>query len=66
MLEGTLSGVRMELAATQAANATLSQENAHLENHLRCAKFGAENIGDDDAKTPVCQHSPCLSHYLIC
>ena len=41
----------MELAATQAANATLSQENAHLENQLRCAKFGAENIQDDDAKT---------------
>ena len=51
MLERTLSGVRMELAATQAANATLSQENAHLENQLRCAKFGAENIQDDDAKT---------------
>ena len=41
----------MELAATQAANATLSQENAHLENQLRCAKFGAENIRDDDDKT---------------
>ena len=51
MLERTLSGVRMELAATQAANATLSQENAHLENQLRCAKFGAENIRDDDDKT---------------
>ena len=51
MLERTLSGVRMELAATQAATATLSQENAHLENQLRCAKFGAENIRDDDAKT---------------
>ena len=51
MLERTLSGVHMELAATQAANTTLSQENAHLENQLRCAKFGAENIRDDDAKT---------------
>ena len=51
MLERTLSGFRMELAATQAATATLSQENAHLENQLRCAKFGAEDIRDDDAKT---------------
>ena len=51
MLERTLSGICMELAATQAANATLSQENAHLENQLRCAKFGAENNRDDDAKT---------------
>ena len=51
MLERTLSGVRMELAATQAATATLSQENAHLENQLRCAKCGAEDIRDDDAKT---------------
>ena len=53
----SLSGVRMELAATQAANATLSQENAHLENQLRCAKFGAENIRDDDVKT--CFYTVC-------
>ena len=64
MLEGTLSGVRMELAATQAANATLSQENAHLENQLRCAKFGAENIRDDDAKTCIFTSLPIFTLFV--
>ena len=64
MLERTLSGVRMELAATQAANATLSQENAHLENQLRCAKFGAENIRDDDAKTCFYTSLPTFTLFI--